>query len=247
MKYDEKEINNLCEFFTRLKEDIKPEFGPVWYRGNVDSNWELLPMIYRHNYSKDEMDFLKEFKQNATLLLQLRQYQPYEWLFIMRHYGIPTRLLDWTESPISAVFFAIDNQKNDTEDGAIWMLEPLELNNNIPQPKGDQSLPAFEEDDVMGPYRPENFSSTAKDILINPIAFITPRIQPRMQSQQSVFTIHHNVKTEIDKIGTGSHIWKYKIPKSSKKTFHDELKLLKISKFELFPELESIQYKIMEK
>ena len=52
------------------------------------------------------------------------------WLFLMQHYGLPTRLLDWTDSPLIALYFAIKDKTTDDEDGVIYGLMPTELNHN---------------------------------------------------------------------------------------------------------------------
>lgn len=61
-----------------------------------------------------------------------------------------------------------------------------------------------------------------------------------MQAQLGVFTISHRDKTPIEEIGDQTHIWKYKIPASKKKIIKNELALLGITKFQIFPELSSI-------
>ncbi|MES2205614.1 MAG: FRG domain-containing protein [Pseudomonadota bacterium] len=48
-----------------------------------------------------------------------------EKLVDAQHYGLPTRLLDWTSSPLKALYFSVDNHKLDDMDGVIYGLTPL--------------------------------------------------------------------------------------------------------------------------
>lgn len=55
-----------------------------------------------------------------------------------------------------------------------------------------------------------------------------------------MFTIDHRDKTPIENIEDKKHVWRYIIPNKYKKTIKEELQLIGVSKFQLFPELSSI-------
>lgn len=155
----------------------------------------------------------------------------------MQHYGVPTRLLDWTESPLIALYFAVENEEND-DDGAFWILNPLMLNKEarISRPSEPAFIPSFE-DEILEPYA--NLKDGVQDVY--PIATIATRNNIRIQAQQGVFTIHHHAKPlAIDQISDGRHAEKVVIPQASKNEIKKQLKLLGISKFQLFPEMSSI-------
>ena len=70
-----------------------------------------------------------------------------QWLFLARHVGLPTRLLEWTEGLLVALLFALYNSRAESRqarDGAtVWMLDPVELNNlSTPgRPSRDNEFP----------------------------------------------------------------------------------------------------------
>ncbi len=241
MKFEDKNIENVSDLLKNLKLDCSEVLGPFWFRGHSDSSWKLIPSINRSS-DLSEIDLLKKFRQNSTLIVERKERSQVEWLFLMRHYGVPTRLLDWTESALIALYFAVEKKDElDQKDGVFWILIPSELNKlaNI-SPQSPFELPSFEyEPQLLQSYTPEIFNAENISNML-PVAFVAPRSNPRMQAQLSVFTINHRNKTPLEDLGDGSHIWRYIIPKEKKEEIRKELKMLGITKFQIYPELQSI-------
>ena len=62
-----------------------------------------------------------EFKARALPYLEFQPRTNWEWLAIARHYGMPTRLLDWTTNPLAALWFAVDRPANDKSRATVWI------------------------------------------------------------------------------------------------------------------------------
>ncbi|MBI3940331.1 MAG: FRG domain-containing protein [Acidobacteria bacterium] len=86
---------------------IHSELGKdtLWWRGEVEACWDLLPKVFRCNPEGRRL-FLS--KDEASMIIRFKEYAParyancpqtsskHEWLFLAQHYGLPTRLLDWS-------------------------------------------------------------------------------------------------------------------------------------------------------
>ncbi len=223
--------------------------GDFWFRGQSVFDWDLSPGFFRLPGNVSESTLLMRFKQTAAQLISSIPKESFDWMFLMQHYGLPTRLLDWSESPLIALYFAVENAYHHGEDGSLWILDPIKLN-TISRIKGrneDYFIPSFE-DEVLNSYTMESVRSGHQNVSLLPVAIIATRNNPRIQAQLGVFTVHHNSNETIEKNEKEkSHYIKIKIPAASKEHIKKQLSMLGYSKFQIFPELSSISDVIKER
>ncbi|MEW5682874.1 MAG: hypothetical protein AB1780_10870 [Pseudomonadota bacterium] len=149
--------------------------------------------------------------------------------------------LDWSESPLVALYFAVENlEKHGHQDGALWLLYPSQLNKNarINNKEEEGFIPSFDDEELES-YSVESLKSNSR-IQLLPVATIATRNNARIQAQLGVFTIHHHENIPIEDVGDKSHTIKFEIPASAKESIKNQLALLGFTKFQLFPELSSI-------
>src|SRR6266581_2496145 len=154
MLFDGRTIRSVSELLRVVTHHRKNRTQSlIWYRGCTDMSHALVPSLGRSPFElKHERALINVFKQNAVQFIDQRPQSQWEWLFLARHHAVPTRLLDWTESPLIGLYFAthsLDNiEKNDRKDGCLWILFPTKLNEEASINLIDKrDLPIFEDDD----------------------------------------------------------------------------------------------------
>ncbi|MBL3611052.1 FRG domain-containing protein [Rhodovulum sulfidophilum] len=238
-------ISSIGELIEAIRTEKGREEGTIWFRGQSDSSWKLLPGLLRQKNRMSETSLLARFKQSAALLALTKPGNSFDWVFLMQHYGMPTRLLDWSENPLVAMYFAVTGGDPDT-DAAVWMLRPNKLNTNAHISDKDEPdyIPSFDDEEVQG-YSTERVRID-KRMQLFPIATIATRNNARIQAQLGTFTIHHNEPVPIEEVGSGDQCVRLIIPSAAKQKIREELSLLGINQLSLFPEIASISETLKE-
>lgn len=115
---DQRGFRQVSSFFEALSQ--KPTRDTL-YRGHADVSWSLLPSAYRPgNTGIRDRATLQRWSRVAARFASPVPRNDIEWLVLAQHYGVPTMLLDWTESPLIALFFACFGE--DHADGCVWQV-----------------------------------------------------------------------------------------------------------------------------
>jgi hypothetical protein len=145
------------------------------FRGLRDARYQLVPKIGRPTARKksDDLDIglierrlLEQFKRRVVGVLDTRGYTDWDFLAVGQHHGLPTRLLDWTSSPLVAAYFAAEGDTD--RDGTIVAVRI-------------RNLEFVDRESTEDPFALTRVS------MFRPAAF-----SDRMVSQRGFFSVHPN-------------------------------------------------------
>ena len=130
------DISTLRELMQHVEGSLDATPGSRWFRGcGSYPSHQLEPTLLRHPEVKAktvdplalEQRLRSRFSQTSAPFLASIPATPFDWLFLQQHYGVPTRLLDWTENPFIALYFALSSGSA-TDDACVWLLNPVKWN-----------------------------------------------------------------------------------------------------------------------
>lgn len=209
----EESPNTLSEFVQVVEQiQIRAE-EPLWFRGCGKKKYKLLPSLYRHKqykkpdqFSTLEQQLMGRFRQRSIPYHNRDLRDDWSALFFMQHYGIPTRLLDWTENPLIALHFALMGAPHQMliktgikfkEDACVWVLDPVKWNQHALFQQSYRGGALSNGDEALNGYKP---SHSFIDMNNFPVALYGEHNSPRIVAQQGVFTIFGQVVKPMEDI-----------------------------------------------
>jgi hypothetical protein len=216
------------------------------------------PLGLRQAFAKqsanDKAHLFVEFKRRGIGLVDPAPRTDWSWLYLAQHHGLPTSLLDWTESSHIALFFALKRvagQKRERQDACVWMLNPGELNErgwrfcNVVV-VGDEDKEAR---GLLNPYlhgKPAQWKVEGDEPPL--LAIIPEHVSPRLRAQRGAFVAFGNdedalnqivVDANHDKPGT-SIARPFVIEYNAARVIERELDVSGVTESDVFPDLDGL-------
>ena len=237
------DIGTYVELITRI--DAEQQYR-MWFRGQSDYSWGLVPSVQR------KVGMGKHYEQYITTNFMIhtmrlnptapQRYDRASWLTLMQHYGLPTRLLDWSESPLVALYFALSSDKDAKTDAAVWVLNPMELNKKVGY---GEYVPPISYDSLRGDLEGafSNQDNDDNESQGKIIACHGVGCDLRMYVQQSDFTIHSTTE-RLDQIlkldESCDYFYKIRIPRKIRKKLLVQLDAMGFHESSIYPDMEHI-------
>ena len=175
--------------------------SPYFYRGLSNANYSLQTSLQRNCREKQkelEKCLLRNFTKYAMETEHGARIASSDWIkmIIGQHHGLPTRLMDWSYSPLVALHFALSESNPadyEKHDCAVWKINCIDINNTLPDKysslliKPEEKAYLFTVDmltDVSLKDYDADMDRNKSLILLEP-----PSIDQRIVNQYSYFTV----------------------------------------------------------
>jgi hypothetical protein len=242
-------IESLDHFLGEIKNFGDRGPAQTYFRGQGEPVEQLMPSIgRRQHYGGKSVTFAE--KEERSLVKRFRRYAyeyfkrvPTEWetLFLARHHGLPTRLLDWTSNPLVALYFAASHENDEFArtapegrerklqvDGTVWAIARREETRDELDVFAEEPLPL----DVRG------------------IRVVFPvNSSPRLTAQSGVFTLHGDPWSDFVKCARKNYaddeldiarLKRWTVPSAKKAGVILDLERVAINSRTLFPDLDGL-------
>jgi hypothetical protein len=261
MEIPEYSIKSLEEY-RKIIDRLTPAGKQLWFRGHASANFSLEPSIHRvkkniravnektrdfkltrgDSIMPNEWALRNEFRKLYRTNFPDKEIGDMECLYLMQHYGILTRLLDFSTDPMVALYFALSERPFriapivDTNeifvddylmagyDAAVYLIDPLVMNDYL---HGFETVKEVNEE--LMPYL---------NRMTHPLAIHTTFTDARIVAQKGVFVLFGSMTHSLEYIFWKTpHINKIIIPNAHIMEIYGELRRAGTTHFSIYPDL----------
>lgn len=262
-------IESLGAFITEMSklQQVGDELRPLfWFRGHARNSWKLLPGVLRDDFvtrvnrfniqpddadsrnaalEKTEQLINDQFRRKGASLFSPNA-DPVDIYLNAQHFGMPTRLLDWTANPLAALFFAASEAKEN--DGEVVAIVPdWRLTSDDPTDRARSGVPdgAVDQRDWLIKETLLYLFDQGKRPNAGFIVPLRPDLRSgRMFQQEACFTLHMPGCHAINE--TAGNSKRFRIPSGAKAVLMEELRACGVNWATLFPDLDHLAKEIRE-
>jgi len=197
--------------------------GQWVFRGHSDQAYQLKPSVGRGGHTsrtdeKYESSLFTVFQREAVTHLSPSPTSEWEWLAVAQHHGLPTRLLDWSHSPLVALYFAVAS--HDTKQGEVIAL-------NAPTKAAERVIDG-------SPFQ-----------ISRPAKYYPNLVSPRIRAQEGLFIACSKPTSSLDEaLRPDWKIERYSVPAEAKQRLRYELYRLGVHQSALFPDIDGLAARI---
>lgn len=221
------------------------------YRGMADADWPITTSLQRINktsFMQVEKHLLRNFRkyapQNSVLFNTF-----WNWLALAQHHGLPTRVLDWTYSPLIALHFALEDYTmfDNGKDAVIWSVDLEALKHTLPEEQNIRETFMREEAFTFNIEALEKLWSSFEDLTSDSeddfmIFFEPPSFNDRLINQYALLSTTRNPATIVsDWLQKHEEVFRrIIIPNRLKWEFRDRLDQINITERIIYPGLDGL-------
>lgn len=228
--------------------ELRCEQSGAWFRGVPNHRYRLYPSLLRPRskitlkHERSIYEDAEDFDAQAVA----NEMKSWERLVQLQHHGTPTRLLDWTETFGTALYFALGGSSIGSPcSPAIWILNPFRLA-QLSRRSNDKRIAVFHRDSNSDYFAHFLQGAQLTWPFTAPMPFRPPKLDARIRAQRGFFTVHGTDVRPLDAIFREC-VREVRLPLDALPNAREFLGLAGIDSLALFPDYEGFSKRLRER